>query len=310
VFKKFFKWLKGADYYPPEVRWLKASVRNKTTVTADKLLSESEVLRLAEAAENHRDRAFVLVLYESGCRIGEILGLRMRDIACDENGALLSVSGKTGTRRIRIVASCSELMSWVNIHPDSRNQDAAVWVGVGSVGRNEPLTYYAARKLLQRLAKRAGVKKRVHPHIFRHSRATELLRKGFSLGKLPALFGWTPGTKMLNIYSHLNGDDASDEILRLHGLASAKAKLSPELTTRVCPRCRERVSTASRFCQKCGSSLDTSELVVEEKREAADRLLNILLDDLEVRTLIAKKLSELGNEQFHATTEKLREKRL
>ena len=90
---------------------------------------------------------------------------------------------------------------------------------------------------------------------------------------------------------------------------SAKAKLDPELTTRLCPRCRERVSTASRFCQKCGSSIDTSELVVEEKRETADRLLNILLDDLEVRSLIAKKLSELGNEQFHATTEKLREKR-
>ena len=88
--KKFCRWLRGTDDYPPEVRWLKASVRNKTNVTADKLLSEPEVLKLAEVAENHRDRAFVLVLYESGCRIGEILGLRMRDLAYDENGALLS----------------------------------------------------------------------------------------------------------------------------------------------------------------------------------------------------------------------------
>jgi integrase len=138
--KKFYRWLRGSDDYPPEVRWLKASVRNKTNITADKLLSEKEVLKLAEVAENHRDRAFVLALYESGCRIGEILGLRMKDIACDENGALLSVSGKTGTRRIRIIASCSELMSWINVHPDSKNRDAPVWIGVGTVGRNEPLT--------------------------------------------------------------------------------------------------------------------------------------------------------------------------
>jgi len=307
--KKFYRWLRGSDDYPPEVRWLKASVRNKTNITADKLLSEKEVLKLAEVAENHRDRAFVLVLYESGCRIGEILGLRMKDIACDENGALLSVSGKTGTRRIRIIASCSELMSWINVHPDSKNRDAPVWIGVGTVGRNEPLTYYAARGLLQRLAKRAGFKKRVHPHIFRHSRATELLRKGYSLGKLPAFFGWTPGTRMLNVYSHLNGDDAGEEILRIHGLA-AKTKSEPELTARLCPRCKERVFSASRFCPRCGNPLNMDELVLEEKREAADKLLNILLDDMEVRSLVAKKLGELDKDQFYATTEKLRERRL
>jgi len=299
--KKFYRWLRSTDEYPPEVKWLKANVRNKTSVTADKLLNEQEVLRLAEVAENHRDRAFVLVLYESGCRIGEILGLRIRDIVFDELGVLLSVSGKTGNRRIRIVASCSELTSWISVHPESRNRDAPVWVGVGAVGRNEPLTYYAARKLLQRLAKRAGIKKSVRPHIFRHSRATELLRKGYNLGKLPVLFGWTPGTKMLNVYSHLNGDDAGEEILKLHGLA-AKTKNEPELTVKLCLRCKERVSSVSRFCQRCGSPLDIDELVLEEKREAADTLLNLLLDDPEVRNLIANKLSGLDKERFRWVT--------
>jgi integrase len=306
--KRFYKWLKGTDDYPSEVKWLKATVRNKTTVTADKLLNEEEVLRLAEKAENHRDRAFVLVLYESGCRIGEILGLRMRDIAFDERGTLLSVTGKTGPRRIRIVASCSELMAWINVHPHSKNPDARVWIGVGAVGRNEPLTYYATRKLLQRLAKRAGIKKRVNPHIFRHSRATELLRKDFSLGKLPALMGWTPGTKMLNVYSHLNGDDVDEEVLRLHGLAT-KEKTKPEFTIRICSRCKERCSTVSRFCQRCGSPLSPDELIVEEKREVADKLLNILLDDPEVRSLVAKKLSELDKEKFNVAVGKLVEKK-
>jgi len=277
VLKRFYKWLRRTDEYPPEVRWLKASVRNKTSVTADKLLNEQEIVRLAECAENHRDRAFVLVLYESGCRIGEILGLRMKDIDFDEYGALLGVSGKTGTRRIRIVASCSELTSWINVHPDSRDQDAPVWTCIGG---NEPLSYHAARKLLQRLARRARIKKRVHPHIFRHSRATELLRKGYSLGKLPALFGWTPGTKMLNVYSHLNGDDAGEEILRLHKLIS-NAKSQPELTVQLCPRCKERVSSASRFCQRCGSPMEMDELVFEEKREADSKQAGDFQKDLE-----------------------------
>jgi len=133
--KKFYKWLRGTEEYPPEVKWIKYSVKNKTTVTADKLLSEQEILKLAEKAGNHRDRAFVLVLYESGCRIGEILGLRIRDITFDERGGLLNVNGKTGTRRIRIVASCSELMTWINVHPYYRDRDAPVWIGIGAVGR-------------------------------------------------------------------------------------------------------------------------------------------------------------------------------
>jgi integrase len=78
ILKRLYKWLRGSEDYPPEVKWIKARVRNKTTITADKLLSEQEVLRLTEKTENHRDRAFTLVLYESGCRIGEILGLRIR----------------------------------------------------------------------------------------------------------------------------------------------------------------------------------------------------------------------------------------
>lgn len=78
ILKRLYKWLRGSEDYPPEVKWIKARVRNKTTITADKLLSEQEVLRLAEKAENHRDRTFTLVLYESGCNIGEILGIRIR----------------------------------------------------------------------------------------------------------------------------------------------------------------------------------------------------------------------------------------
>lgn len=112
---------------------------------------------------------------------------------------------------------------------------------------------------------------------------------------------------MLNVYSHLNGDDAGDEILRLHGLA-ANQKSEASLTIRTCPRCQEKVSSASRFCQRCGSPMDLNDLLLEEKRQTADRLLNLLLEDQDVRTLIAKKLTELDAERFKETSDKLREK--
>jgi len=77
VLKIFFRWLKGAEDYPPEVSWIKAK-RRKNSMPSEAILTEEEVKRLVECAHNMRDRALILVLYESGCRIGEILTLRVR----------------------------------------------------------------------------------------------------------------------------------------------------------------------------------------------------------------------------------------
>ena len=51
---------------------------------------------LAAAEKDPRDKAFIMTLWESGCRVGEILALRIRHVAFDEYGAILRVSGKTG----------------------------------------------------------------------------------------------------------------------------------------------------------------------------------------------------------------------
>jgi integrase len=113
----------------------------------------------------------VLVLYESGCRIGEILSLRIKHACFDEYGAQLIVNGKTGSRRVRIIASAPSLASWLDNHP-LKDSESPLWISLRSM--NEPLTYSAAKELLKELARRAGIRKRVYPHLFRHSRATML----------------------------------------------------------------------------------------------------------------------------------------
>ena len=84
------------------------------------------------------------------------------------------VDGKTGPRRVRLIASVPALAQWLSVHPFRNDPNAPLWVGVGTVGRNEPLSYNGARAMLKRLVKKAGVNKRVYTHLMRHSRATEL----------------------------------------------------------------------------------------------------------------------------------------
>jgi integrase len=92
-------------YLGKEPDWLKAGNGRSRDVLPEEIFSEDEVKRLAEAAYTNRDRAFVLSLYESGCRIGEFLPLKLKHVNFDKRGAVLRVNGKTGPRRIRIVFS-------------------------------------------------------------------------------------------------------------------------------------------------------------------------------------------------------------
>ena len=67
----------------------------------EELLTEEEIQKMISSCANLRDRALVSVLYESGCRIGEIGNLRIKDVLFDEYGAKIDVLGKTGARRVR-----------------------------------------------------------------------------------------------------------------------------------------------------------------------------------------------------------------
>jgi len=97
--KIFYRWLKKTEDYTEEVKWIKPRAK-KGNLLPEEILTEDEVKKIAESATNLKDKAFILVLYESGCRIGEILSLRIHNVQFDNYGTVLSVSGKTGDRRI------------------------------------------------------------------------------------------------------------------------------------------------------------------------------------------------------------------
>ncbi|MEM3433187.1 MAG: tyrosine-type recombinase/integrase [Nitrososphaerales archaeon] len=102
VLRRFYQWLKecdrGDEEYPEEVSWIKTTIKKNEKKLPEDLLSEEEVLRIADHALCQRDRAFTLLLYDSGGRIGEILPLRIKDVTFDEYGAKIRVSGKTGEK--------------------------------------------------------------------------------------------------------------------------------------------------------------------------------------------------------------------
>jgi len=215
--KKFFKWLRGSEDYPEEVGWIRVKTPKNNNIP-DELLTEQDVKKLIRVADNPRDKAFVAVLFESGCRIGELLTLRLKNVQFEDGYTKIIVEGKRGRRMVPLIFSSPILADWINNHPSRNNLESPLWPKKTKI--DEPMNYALARKLLQNLGRKAKIGKRVNPHSFRHSRATLLSRK-LPEAILNEIFGWVQGSRMPSVYIHLSGRDTVGPLLQVYGLKKA-----------------------------------------------------------------------------------------
>jgi integrase len=251
--KRFYKWHIGEDKrYPSQVEWIRTRKATNRKLPED-LLTQKEIEDLVEGCRNPRDKALISSLADSGCRIGEILSMRIGDVIFDDYGAVFRVTGKTGDRRVRVIGeSVAYLAAWLEVHPQETNRTAPLWVGLNSETRKRPMGYPQARKVLRSAAKRARIGKRVHAHLFRHTRATQLAAK-VAEAPLEVQMGWVHGSEMAKVYVHLSGKDVDRAILKAEGIEIPEDEDSDKKRKlpKPCPRCEAVNASDSRFCRRC-----------------------------------------------------------
>lgn len=292
--KKFYKWLNGSNEYPSCVQWIKSSRKLNNNKLPEELLTEEEVKKMINASGNPRDRAIIATLWESGCRAGEMLLLRIKHVSFEETLTKIVVQGKTGMRRIPLLDSTPYLTDWIENHPLKENPNAPLWVGMGNVGRNERLCYPALRKLLKEAARKAGIKKSVNPHSFRHSRATRLANH-LTEAQMTQYFGWVQGSDIPRTYVHLSGRDVDEAILKMRGLKPKEEKVESSLAPKNCPRCGLINKATGKFCTRCAAVLDVeTALAMQDEMEKLDEKFSKLLEDKKVQNFLIKRMIELG----------------
>jgi len=291
--KKFYKWLLGEQEGRNFTDWFKVTVKNNNKTLPEELLTPSDIEKLASASTNLRDKAFVLALYESGARIGEFLPIKIKQIEFDKHGALLTLHGKTGSRKIRLITSVPALIQWLDSHPYKSDKEAFVWIKMKVNDGNEMITYAEACKILRELAKKANLNKPVNPHHFRHSRATELA-KHLTEAQLCEYMGWVQGSDEASTYVHLSQRDIESAILKMHGI-KVEEEREVEFKPIVCPRCRRENSPGSKFCSLCGLALDLKTAIeLDSKMEVITDLFAEMLEDPKSRRVIIKEALRKG----------------
>lgn len=278
--KKFFRWLNNGED-PDFTKWFKCTVRNKKKIMPQEILTQKEVMDLMENTNNIRDKAFLSILYESGCRIGEILTLKLKHVTFDKYGVILVVNGKTGVRRVRLVTSTNLLGRWLNIHPSKTDTNNFLWTRMNS---NNLITYNHLRQRIKKIAKKSNINKRVNPHSFRHARATHLANK-LTEAQMKEYFGWTQGSNMASVYVHLSGRDVDNAILSIHGLKQDDETFE-DMKPIMCG-CGEINNPTNNYCNRCGKPLKLETAIeIDENKNKAKMIMNELVKNPQIAKLV------------------------
>jgi integrase len=286
--KKFYPWLLKEEN-PKCIAWIKTNNHPNKNVKPENMITEEEVDKLVNVLTNARDRALIYALYDSGCRIGELLTLRNKDVEFDEYGAILSVTGKTGYRKVRVVGnSISYLREWQNAHPVRDDSDSWFFCGIESGNRGKKLEHANVYKFIRKGLKEAKIERRIYPHLFRHTRAT-ILASRVTEAPLEAQMGWVHGSKMTQIYVHLSGRDQDRAILKAYGIEIKDEVPIEAQKPLLCPRCKEPNDPKARFCWKCGMILDktlTEQKLKEEAKQIEDTIMKSKVVDMPTKQII------------------------
>jgi integrase len=274
---------------------MKAKRNNNHKILPEHLLIEDEAKKLAEICQNQRDRALILVLYETGCRVGEILTLKVGDVQFDTHGAIMIVKGKTGPRRARVIFSPKALSEWLNHHPSRLSPESPLWTSFESANSTRPLEYCAFRKMLSVTATRAGIAKRVNPHSFRHARASNLANV-LTEAQMKEYLGWVGDSRMASTYVHLSGRNMDNALLKLNRIKTEDEVNTEEHTLRIktCSRCQEVNFRTSGFCSRCGCPLDVrTAMLLHEEESKTDNIMDRLVEDPEFKEVLLTKLKTM-----------------
>ena len=161
----------------------------KVHMEEPKYLSEDEILELVDACQTPLEYVLIVVLFDTACRISELLGIEVDDI--DWPGSMIRVRRKGGaTERVNLSEKgLAALRSWMNVRKYAGKK---VFMD---------LTYHQAWSLIKGVGKRIGVNLR--PHMLRHSRAVQMLERGAEIYHVQGHLGHKNINTTMDVYGRL-----------------------------------------------------------------------------------------------------------
>lgn len=193
IIKKYFRIIGK----PEMIEWIKKK-KPRDTLHPDDILTTDDVNKLIETTESHYYKALIAFLFETGCRISEARSLKFKDFHDTDQGIVVyipTIKTAAGYRKV-ILPFSSQYIRNLKLYSGSSNDDVVFKIQI-----------WQTNNMIRIIAKKAGIDKPLSAHKFRHSQATDLVRRGYNEAIIRKKLGWTPTSSMIARYQHLNDED-------------------------------------------------------------------------------------------------------
>lgn len=201
--KQYLKLVKGDDEaYPPEVKWIRTSISKDEKPEEKPTLSIEEVRRFSQCFTKAEYQMLVLLLFDTGFRIRELLSVKKRDLtweSIDDDNKCFWIKcneSKTEVRKVPIPLFSEDIQSFVN---------TSFYRGLNDDDKLFKFHYSNIVQLFKKHSMRA-FQKRITPHCLRHSSATYYAGEyGGDVRLLSQRYGWTMNSAQLALYIRRSG---------------------------------------------------------------------------------------------------------
>jgi integrase/recombinase XerD len=201
----YFSYLAADSIIPKDPTELIESPRASRYLPS--VLTIDEIISILDAIDTNRrgglrDRAMIETLYATGMRVSELSNFTYEQILFNEG--LVSITGKGSKERLVPIGKVA--LEWIQKYLDSerpflakQRSDSAVFLNF----RGTNISRMGIWKIIQIYVKKAGIKKKISPHTFRHSFATHLLEGGADLRSVQEMLGHA-NIVTTEIYTHVD----------------------------------------------------------------------------------------------------------
>ena len=281
-FKKFLKF-KKLEKLADHIK-ISSSYFKKPIKTADDVLSEDEINKVRNSQNSNRDLAIFELFLTTGIRREELASLKTQSIQILKDEIKVKVPPKkTKERTISIIPYPNNpiafypkhFVAYYNNHPFKNENNKPLFYSGDFRRPGMEFEVHAINQIIHKIGKKAGVTKKITPHILRHTSATY---DGYHLPEqsLMLKYGWkTPD--MARTYCHMKEE-------QLNGFLKQKAGLTPQIVEQEskCPFCGHINNINAITCINCKRTINKEEMArQQQQQEEREKGMKKLIDDLE-----------------------------
>ena len=199
ILSSFFSWASAEGYLEKNIMVSVKPIKYRRKQRGS--LDDYELEKLRSACETIRDEALVEFLYSTGCRVSELVNINKEDVNIKDGEVTLIGKGDKERKSYLTAHASLALQEYLKSRDDDNNA-----LFVSKVKPHNRLKKGAIEKIIGELGVKAGIEKKVYPHLIRHTTATMGLQHGMDVTEIQKMLGHA-NIETTMIYAEVNQND-------------------------------------------------------------------------------------------------------